>query len=58
MKYKFHIKKIIKMEGKNWLACFEVVSQTNNKIQREEKFFFQKKPQPDEDSKDGGSGEG
>mgnify|MGYP000877755943 CR=1 FL=1 len=27
----------------NWLACFEVVSQTNNKVERDEKFFFQKK---------------
>ena len=26
----------------NWLACFEMVSQTNNKVEKEQKFFFQK----------------
>ena len=30
------------MKNNNWLACFEVVSQTNNRIEKEEKFFFQK----------------
>ena len=26
----------------SWLACFEVVSQTNNRVDKEKKLFFQK----------------
>lgn len=26
----------------NWLACFEMVSQTNNRVDKEQKFYYTK----------------
>lgn len=36
----------------NWLACFEMVSQTNNKVEKEQKFYFTKTEQDSEQLKE------